>query len=66
MSQVDIIMGESIKESEWKDIKIHPDSTFMSDTTGTRDKGVGTRAEVTGRQWLAARPLRGSDRWTVK
>ena len=36
-------MGESIKEREWKDIKIHSDSTFMSDMTGTRDKGVGTR-----------------------
>ena len=45
---------------------MNPDSTFMSDMTGTRDKGVGTRAEVTGRQWLVARPLRGSDRWTVK
>jgi len=29
---------------------MNPDSTFMSDMTGTRDKGVGTRAEGTGRQ----------------
>ena len=31
MSQVDIIMGESVIERGWKDIKIHPDSTLMSD-----------------------------------
>ena len=34
----------------WEEIKMNPDSTFMSDMTGTRDKGVGTRAEGTGRQ----------------
>ena len=31
---------------------MHPDSTFVSEMTGTRDKGVGTRDP----------PLRGSDR----
>ncbi len=33
---------------------MHPDSTFMSDMTGTRDKGVGTREEVTSGLWLVA------------
>ena len=49
MSQVDIMTGESIKGYGWKDIKRHPDSSFLSDMTGTRDKGVGTRAEGTSR-----------------
>ena len=31
---------------------MRPDSTILSDKTGTRDKGVGTRAKVTERQWL--------------
>ncbi len=49
MSQVDIVTEESIKERERKTIKMHPDSSFLSDMTGTRDKGVGTRAEGTSR-----------------
>jgi len=54
LSQVFIITWDSIKEKGCEDIKMHPDSTFMSVTTGTRDKGVGTRAEVAGGLWLVA------------
>jgi hypothetical protein len=42
LSQVFIITWDSTKEKGCEDIKMHPDSTFVSDMSGTSDKGVGT------------------------
>jgi len=43
LSQVDIVTEESIKERERKTIKMHPDSSFLSDMTGTRVSGRGQK-----------------------